>query len=92
MLFHPFPGTAAFRWIQKRKNQNGLLLTAPSYAEVSYVPEGFTATELKMWQRKASLRFYLRPRILVVLLQDIRSLKHAYYVLRRMVRWMRRGP
>jgi len=89
MLFHPFPGTPAFRWIQERNARSGMLLTAPSYAEVSYVPEGFTVRELKMWQRKAFLRFYLRPRTLAVLLGDIRSVRHGYYVFRRMVRWMR---
>ena len=89
MLFHPFPGTEAFRWIGKRKTRNGMLLTAPSYAEVSYVPEGFTAGELKMWQRKAFLGFYLRPAILALLLKDIRSARHAYWVFRRMFRWMR---
>ena len=91
MLFHPFPGTEAFRWLRDRQDRNGLLLTAPSYAEVSYIPEGFSAGELKSRQRKAFLRFYLRPMILWGLVMDIRSLRHGYYVLRRVVRWMRSG-
>ena len=92
MLFHPFPGTEAFRAIQERMDRNGLLLTAPSYAEVSYVPEGFTVHELKARQRKAFLRFYLRPSMLLSLFCDIRSMRHAYYIFRRIVRWMRRSP
>ncbi len=89
MLFHPFPGTEAFGWITQRQERNGLLLTAPSYAEVSYVPEGFTMKELKDIQRRAFLAFYLRPRILWQLLRDIRSPAHAYYIARRVIRWMR---
>jgi len=88
MLFHPFPGTEAYRWIKERKDRNGLLLAAPSYAEVSYVPEGFTMRELKGIQRKAFLGFYLRPSVLWHLLKDIRSPRHAYYIVRRVARWM----
>ena len=89
MLFHPFPGTEAFEWIRQRHERNGVLLTAPSFAEVSYVPEGFSVEELKNLQRKAFLRFYLRPRAFWYLLRDIRSPRHAYHILRRVVRWMR---
>jgi anaerobic magnesium-protoporphyrin IX monomethyl ester cyclase len=91
MLFHPFPGTEVFKWIQKRHQRNGLLLTAPSFAEVSYIPEGFSARELKDLQRKAFLRFYLRPGVLLRFIGDIRSIRHAYYISRRTLRWMRRG-
>jgi radical SAM superfamily enzyme YgiQ (UPF0313 family) len=51
--------------------------------DVAYVPDGLTRRELKNLQRLAYLEFYLRPKILINVLKEIISLKHAYRLLRR---------
>lgn len=84
MLFTPFPGTRL--WSELGEPRPGT--APPSFAEVGYVPAGFTAAELKAAQRRAFLRFYLRPAAAISLLADLRSPRHAYWILRRMLRWM----
>jgi len=84
MLFSPFPGTRL--WTELGESRADPM--AKSFAEVGHVPEGWTAAELKTAQRRAFLRFYLRPRAAASLIADVRSVRHAYWIGRRMLRWM----
>jgi len=88
MLFHPYPGTRMYEEIQRARTGLARRDEPSSFAEVAHVPEGFTLKEMKNAQRKMFARFYLRPTALVHLLSDIRSPRHAFYVVKRMVRWM----
>jgi hypothetical protein len=88
MLFHPYPGTRMHREIERARTGLERRDEPSSFAEVAHVPEGFTMKELKNTQRKMFARFYLRPATFLRLLADIRSPGHAYYVFKRMFRWM----
>jgi hypothetical protein len=56
---------------------------ALAYYETPYAPEGMTPSGLKKIQRKAFLRFYLRPRILLRLVLEVQSLRHLRGLVRR---------
>ena len=84
MVFHPLPGTRAW----KQAGEPPAASLAPSFAEVSYVPQGWTPGSLKRMQRKAFVRFYCRPRAAAALVADVRSPSHLLWILRRMIRWM----
>jgi radical SAM superfamily enzyme YgiQ (UPF0313 family) len=84
MFFVPFPGTALY----KEAGGGRRLPRVRSFAEISFVPGGMTAAELKAIQRSAFLRFYLRPRQFSWLLSDIRGPRHMKWVGKRIVRWL----
>lgn len=81
--FLPLPGTEATRMLMER----GELQTIPwgelAYSSVPYAPEGITKEELKAFQRRAFLEFHLRPKILLRLLKEIRSVNHLGSILKR---------
>ncbi|NOZ85803.1 MAG: B12-binding domain-containing radical SAM protein [Deltaproteobacteria bacterium] len=84
MLFRPLPGTGS--WVQAGKPLPDTL--PPSFAEVSYVPAGWSARGLKKMQRKAFLKFYMRPGAALHLVTDIRSPGHFLWIAKRIFRWM----
>jgi hypothetical protein len=53
--------------------------------DVAYCDEGITAGQLKSLQRSAYLKFYLRPRILISVLREIRSVHHLQCLLTRFI-------
>jgi hypothetical protein len=52
-------------------------------ADIPYSPPGMTRRELKWLQRKAFLRFHLRPRVLWATLRKVQSFSHLRYLTRR---------
>ncbi len=72
----PLPGTESTRELYERGEVQPGNWDALAYYDVPYAPKGMTPSELKKLQRKAFLRFYLRPRILLKLVLEIKSLRH----------------
>jgi len=89
MLFTPLPGCEAFDRISKE--QGSEFRYDSTFAEVSYVPDGFTARELKKLHRKAIVRFYSRPEKACKLLPALSSPERLYYFVRRVVYWLWRS-
>ncbi|HET7824903.1 MAG TPA: radical SAM protein [Anaeromyxobacter sp.] len=89
MLFHPFPGTRAYEEVTREGGAASIDWSAETLAEVAYAPSGMTARELKAIQRGAFVRFYARPRAAARLAMRVRSGRHALWLARRMVRWLR---
>src|SRR5205823_6090215 len=52
-------------------------------ADIPYSPPGVSRRELKWLQRKAFLRFHLRPRVLWATIRNIQSFSHLHYLIRR---------
>lgn len=81
--FLPLPGTEATRKLM----ESGELQTIPwgelAYASVPYAPQGITKEELKAFQRRAFLEFHMRPKILLRMLKEIRSMNHLWSILKR---------
>ena len=87
--FMPLPGSDAWNRLKERG-----LLAHPDWDryfvhDVAHTDGTVSAIELKRLQRSAVLRFYLRPRIILGLLREIRSLRHLYYLLKRLIDAMR---
>lgn len=86
-MFHPFPGTKIYDDLVAQGLAGQIRSQANTLAEVAYVPQGMTAAQLKRKQRKAFILFWLRPRILLFFIHNIRSTKHLWFLTRRMLRW-----
>jgi radical SAM superfamily enzyme YgiQ (UPF0313 family) len=89
MLFHPFPGTRAYEEAARESGVDSIDWSAGTLAEAAYAPAGTTAAELKALQRRAFLRFYLRPGAALRLAASVRSGRHAWWLARRIFRWLR---
>lgn len=84
-IFGPLPGSIEWDQLKKRGALDTLDWDRLFVHDVAYVEAGMTREELKGIQRRAVLRFYLRPRILFGLLSEIRSFRHLTFLLRRLV-------
>ena len=84
-IFAPLPGCA--EW--ERLRQQGLLEqldTGKLYLnDVSYVEGDVTPKKLRRIQRHAFLSFYLRPRILLNVIFEIRTVKHLKFIIKRLI-------
>ena len=83
--FLPIPGTEAYEYVRQRGEIDDLDLAQLHTADIPYSPPGMTTKELKWLQRKAFLRFHLRPKILWATLRSIRSVSHFRFLSRRIV-------
>lgn len=64
--FRPLPGTQISKELEVRGEISGFEFSSAksTFASVVYAPPGMTRDEIKAWQKKMLLAFYLRPRIL----------------------------
>lgn len=90
-LFKPFPGTEITQHLIEKgelkeiKNEDW---THFVLADVVYTPYGFTREELVKLRKKALLHFYLRPKIIIKFISEIRNLRHLKLVLKRIYSWL----
>ena len=89
--FLPLPGTEVTRKLIERGEIRRPDWGTLFYSKVPYAPKGITKKQLKRLQRRAFLEFYLRPRILLKLLSEIKSLRHLKMILIRAVDYLFRG-
>lgn len=80
--FMPLPGSEIYDDLKNK----GYNFNYDNYFvhDVAFVQDGFTRMEMKWFQRRAYLEFYLRPRIVIALLKDTTSLKHLYRLVKRL--------
>ena len=81
--FLPLPGTEATRLLAEEGRLNDVDWSEMFYAKAAFAPPGTSRKALKRWQRRAFLRFYLRPRQILAMLSDLRSFSHFKIVMRR---------
>jgi anaerobic magnesium-protoporphyrin IX monomethyl ester cyclase len=74
--FLPLPGTEATAQLIARGEIGQFNYQDLFYSKVPYSPRFISKKELKALQRKAFLSFYLRPKILIKMLSEIRSWRH----------------
>jgi len=90
MIFHPYPGTP----ITNKLIESGELKIDEQdwekyiLADVAYSPPGISKRQLKNLRRLGFLRFYLRPKILIKMLREIKSPKHFLTVFKRIFKWL----
>ncbi len=83
--FMPLPGSEIYDELRSRGELDSIDPDHFFVHDVGYVPEGMTRREIKNLQRRAYLRFYLRPRIIFGLLRDIKTPRHFYLLMKRFV-------
>ena len=81
--FLPIPGTEAYEFVKQRGEIEDLDFSKLHTADIPYSPPGMTRRELKWLQRKAFLRFHLRPRVLWAVICKVKSFSHLQYLGRR---------
>jgi hypothetical protein len=79
----PLPGTSVYEDLLEGHKIDGLDWTKMSQCDVPYVPDGMKADQLKVLQRSANLKFYLRPTIFYRLLREIKSVSQLKFIVKR---------
>jgi len=88
MTFKPFPGTEASSRIMEELKNKDLKWENFALNTVAYSPRGITLKQLKFLRRKALIKFYFRPKIVIDFISSINSFNHAKYVFKRVFRWL----
>ena len=87
--FQPYPGTEEYNKLAERGEYKfDLANSKHTLHTISYVPKNLTRKELKKWRFKAFTSFYLRPRIFIKLVKEIRSFEQMKYIIKRGLRWL----
>jgi anaerobic magnesium-protoporphyrin IX monomethyl ester cyclase len=86
MTFLPIPGSKVFDVIEKKCGQSMDKLRHGNFYKINYHTETLSFFRLKIFQLKAFLFFYGRPRILLKNLKAIYDLPNFFYLARRVLR------
>lgn len=83
--FMPLPGSPLWERLSQEGRLEHLEWDRFFVHDVAFCDEGIQPEQIKQLQRRAYLRFYLRPRIIFSLLGEIRSLAHLKFLMRRLI-------
>jgi radical SAM superfamily enzyme YgiQ (UPF0313 family) len=86
--FLPFPGTTSYKRIIQEEGGEKINLDRFYFMDVAYTPKGVTPGQLRAMQRKAFLKFYLRPGIIIENLKSIKSFTHFRFLFMRFIHWV----
>ena len=81
--FMPLPGSELYESLKRRGLLGDISWDRFFVHDVAWEGSSFSRKTLKNLQRKAYLRFYLRPRIIANLMREVRGIRHLRYLLRR---------
>ncbi len=81
--FMPLPGSEIYNKLLSEGKLNNLDYNHFFVHDVSYIPEGLTENDMRKLRKKAFLSFYLRPKIILGLLKDIKNPKHFKFLFKR---------
>lgn len=84
----PFPGTESYKNLERSGELKKVNWDRFYFMSAPYVPKGLTHKELKMFQREAFMRFFLRPGIFYKNLLGIKSFRHLRFLLKRFYHWV----
>jgi len=82
--FFPLPGTTISKEFEKSEETNNIIWDEYSLNKFTFNHHPYISkTKLRYLQKKATLNFYLRPKILINILKEIKSWRHFCYILKR---------
>ncbi len=81
--YSPFPGSTMYEELKSAGKLAGLKYDDLYIHSISFSPEGISLREMSAYPLKAHLAFYLRPKILVRLAREIKSLDQVKVILQR---------
>ncbi|MDP2927673.1 MAG: radical SAM protein [Candidatus Omnitrophota bacterium] len=89
--FIPLPGTPITdRLIASGEiSEKDIISNKMQYGNFSYIPPKLTDKQLRYWYRWFFLRFYLRPKIILHNLRNIRTISHASIILQKIISFFR---
>ncbi|KPK97371.1 MAG: hypothetical protein AMJ95_09465 [Omnitrophica WOR_2 bacterium SM23_72] len=87
-IYLPLPGSESFENLKRDGKLGHVDLKRFFFMIPTYTPELIGKDELKRLQRRAFLKFFLRPKILIRNLMQIKSLRHFKYLSARFFRWI----
>jgi len=82
----PVPGSEMTKQLIEQGKLNNYDFSNVSFQNIVYVPETMTLDELHSLRLKAYREFYLRARIILGILSEIRNLEHLKFILRRVLK------
>lgn len=88
--FIPLPGSEIWEELKLQRRVENLRWESFFVHGVAFAADDQAAKRLKGLQRKAYLKFYLRPKIIVGLIGEIRSLQHLFHLGRRFMDALKR--
>lgn len=87
-LFLPLPGTSIFHQLERKEKIKNFNFQSLNFTQPTYIDK-ISGKKLKHFQREAFLRFYfLRPKILIKNLLEIKRPAQVIFLLKRAVRWL----
>jgi len=87
----PFPGTESFNELQDNGELDKVNWDNFYFASAPYISSGLTWQEIKKYQRKAFFKFFLRPRIFIKNILQIKSFRHLTFIFKRFYHWILKG-
>ena len=86
--FKPFPGTDIYNELVKKGEIGKISPGNFSLEKIVWAPKGISFKKLKNLRRKALLKFYLRPDILIKMIVEIKTMQSLKLVILRAYRWL----
>lgn len=87
-IFLPLPGSEMYEKLKEECKLNNINWNNFFVTKVAY-SENITKEELKKFQKEAFLKFYLRPKIILGMLKNVKSLKQFKYLISRISDYLR---
>jgi len=84
----PFPGTKSYEEIREKEGLDKIDWERYFFMSASYCPQGIDRGTLKTLHRQAFARFFLRPRIFLKNVSQIKSPRHFKFLFMRFFRWI----
>lgn len=84
----PFPATESFNQLKEKGELSKVKWDNFYFTSAPYVSPGLTREEIKKYQRKAFFTFFLRPKIFIKNIIQIRSLRHFKFIAIRFYYWI----
>jgi radical SAM superfamily enzyme YgiQ (UPF0313 family) len=84
----PFPGTEVYDSLIAAHEIDNVEWDKCFLFRANYAPKGISVEELRKLRQKGLRKFYMRPKIILSLLGEIKTPKQFYFVVRRGIRWL----
>jgi len=83
--FMPLPGSKLWEYLKKQNRLKHIDWNKLFVHDVSFVDKGIKPWAIKRLQRVAIFKFYLRTRIIINIIKEIRSWQHLKFLLKRII-------
>lgn len=87
-IFLPLPGTEAYKELEKNTELKKVDWEHFYFTHPVYIYKGFSVAKLRNLQRKAFVKFYIRPHIFLLNILQIKTTRQFLFLLKRFYRWV----